>query len=357
MLAIKLSRFGKKKQPTYRIVVLEKNKDPWGDYLENLGHYNPRSKEITLNAERIKYWISQGAQPSDTIHNILVKYPYISYVKWDCNSPVSNPGSTFLNERSQEEFWIRYTKNFYNICDSLIKTHPNVMFQVCASGGGRVDYGSLPYFHEFWASDNTDALQRVFIQNGTSYFFPAMAMAAHVTKAPNGITQRMTPLKYRFDIAMSGRMGIELLPADLNPEELQFAKSAVKVYKDIRPIIQLGNLYRLISPYESSLASLMYVDDLQEKAAVFVFQTQRMFGDFYANVKLKGLDPNKKYKVSEINVPKDKQKKFADEESIFSGEFLMKQGLECVYFGKQDVLSVNLMGEFFSAVFLIEEHL
>ncbi len=290
-----------------------------------------------------------------SVQKVIEQNPYISYVKWDCNSPVNNPYAPFLAADAQELLWIKYIQGFYKVCDSLVKRFPNITFQVCASGGGRVDYGSLPYFHEFWTSDNTDALQRVFIQNGTSHFFPAIAMAAHVAKSPNGITQRTTPLKYRFDVAMSGRLGIELLPADLNADEIAFTKNAVITYKTIRPIVQLGNLYRLLSPYQSSLASLMYVSSDTTKAVAFVYQTQRMFGDFYPPIKLNGLQPNKKYKVTEINVAVKDQKKFTEEESVYSGEFLMQHGLNPVYWGKQGVLSVNLMGEFASAVFLIEE--
>ncbi len=291
----------------------------------------------------------------ESVRKVITQNPYISYVKWDCNSPINNPYAPYLAADAQEQLWIRYIQGFYKICDSLINTFPDITFQVCASGGGRVDYGSLKYFHEFWASDNTDALQRVFIQNGTSHFFPSIAMAAHVAKSPNGITHRTTPLKYRFDVAMSGRMGIELLPADLSNDEFEFAKEAVNTYKNIRPIVQLGNLYRLVSPYQNSLSSLMYVSDNKSKAVVFVYQTQRMFGDFYPSIKLNGIDPNKNYKVTEINVAAKDQKKFTELAAIYSGDFLMKQGLNAVYWGKQGVLSVNLMSEFASAVFLLEE--
>ena len=291
----------------------------------------------------------------ESVNKVIVQNNYISYVKWDCNSPVNNPYAPYLKANEQQQFWIKYIQSFYKICDSLVKTHPNITFQVCASGGGRVDYGSLPFFHEFWTSDNTDALQRVYIQNGTSYFFPAIAMAAHVAPVPNGITQRITPLKYRFDVSMSGRLGIELLPSTLKSEELLFAKDAVKTYKNIRPIVQFGNLYRLISPYQSSLASLMYVTENKDQSVVFVYQTQRMFGDFYPNIKLQGLDPEKKYKITEINVEPKNKKTFPEDELIFTGEFLMNQGLNCVYWSKQGVLSVNLMAEFASAVFLLEE--
>ncbi len=289
----------------------------------------------------------------NSIHNILARYPYISYVKWDANSPVTNPGSTYLPKEEQESLWIKYIDNLYSVCEKLKKNHPGVLLQVCASGGGRVDYGSLPYFHEFWASDNTDALQRVFIQYGTSYFYPAIAMAAHVTKSPNGITQRHTPLKYRFDVAMSGRMGLELLPHDLIGDELVFAKEAVSTYKTIRPIVQFGDLYRLSSPYESPLASLMYATSDQSKAVVFVYQTQRMFGDYYPNLRLKGLDSAKRYRVTEINLMGNPQQPAGDE-AIYTGEFLMKNGLFFSYWGKNGPLSVNAMNEFGSSVFLIE---
>lgn len=132
--------------------------------------------------------------------------------------------------------------------------------QACASGGGRINYGLLPYYDEFWTSDNTDALQRIFIQWGVSNFFPAVAMASHVSVDTNYQTGRKTPLKLRFDVAMSGRMGMELQPAHMTDEDKAFARRAIADYKLIRPVVQQGDLYRLISPFDKTgYASLMYV--------------------------------------------------------------------------------------------------
>lgn len=132
------------------------------------------------------------------------------------------------------------------------------MIQACGSGGGRVSYGVMPYFDEFWVSDNTDALQRLFIQWGTSYFYPSIAMAQHVSASPNHQTGRVVPLKFRFDVAMTGRLGMEIQPKNMTDEEKEFSKKAIAAYKSIRPVIQYGDLYRLISPYDrKGVTSLM----------------------------------------------------------------------------------------------------
>lgn len=128
--------------------------------------------------------------------------------------------------------------------------YPDVVMQACGSGGGRASYGVMPYFNEFWVSDNTDALQRLFIQWGTSYFYPSIAMAQHVSASPNHQTGRIVPLKFRFDIAMTGRLGMEIQPKNMNADEKEFSKKAIDTYKGIRPVIQNGDQYRLISPYE-----------------------------------------------------------------------------------------------------------
>ena len=131
--------------------------------------------------------------------------------------------------------------------------------QACASGGSRVNYGLLPYFGEFWTSDNTDAYQRIYMQWGVSNFYPAIAMASHVSADKNHQTGRRTPLKFRFDVAMSGRLGMEMQPKDMTDGDKEFAKRAIKAYKEIRPIVQHGDLYRLVSPYDKvGFASLMY---------------------------------------------------------------------------------------------------
>jgi len=290
------------------------------------------------------------------VDNLLSENSKIAYIKWDCNSHFSNPGSTYLPKEKQQHVFIDYTLGLYKILDKIRVKYPNVIMQVCASGGGRVDYGSLPYFNEFWASDDTDAWQRIFIQWGTSHFFPAMAMASHVSAVPNGISERVIPIKFRFDVAMTGRLGMELQPSHMTKEEIEFSKVAVENYKRIRPIVQLGDLYRLVSPYESNVSSLMYVSKDQSKAVLFAYHLKWLYGDDYPNIKPKGLNPDKQYLVKEINkIPERKYPEFDTKEQTFSGDFLMNHGFSVLTGGEKNALTVYLRGEYSSAVYEITE--
>lgn len=164
--------------------------------------------------------------------------------------PVLNHGSVHLDKDEQSHLSILYHQGFEDVCRRIRRKYPDVTIQACASGGGRVNYGYLPYFDEFWTSDNTDALQRIYIQWGTSYFFPAIAMGAHISAAPNHQTHRSLPLKYRIDVAMSGRLGMEIQPRNMTDEEKNLCREAIAAYKEIRPVVQFGELYRLMSPYD-----------------------------------------------------------------------------------------------------------
>ena len=143
----------------------------------------------------------------------------IDYIKWDANMTLFNYGSTYLPRDKQSHLYIAYHRGLENILKRIHAKYPGLVMQACASGGGRINYGLLPYYDEFWTSDNTDALQRIFIQWGVSNFFPAVAMASHVSVDTNYQTGRKTPLKLRFDVAMSGRMGMELQPAHMTDED------------------------------------------------------------------------------------------------------------------------------------------
>ena len=185
-----------------------------------------------------------------TFDEVIALSPDISYIKWDANRHVDNFGSEYLSKENQTHFWIDYTKGLYSVYERIRAKHPDVLIQLCSSGGGRLDFGALKYHDEFWASDNTNSLDRIFIQYSTNLFFPAKATAAHVSTTPNHQTGMMAPLKFRFDVAMTGRLGMELQPKDLTGDELPFAEQAIKNYKRIRPIVQFGDLYRLKSPYD-----------------------------------------------------------------------------------------------------------
>lgn len=133
------------------------------------------------------------------VDDLMTQYPDIAYIKWDANMAIMNHGSNYLTADKQSHMYIEYHKGFESVCQRIRAKYPDLVIQACASGGGRANYGYLPYFDEFWVSDNTDALQRIYMQWGTSYFFPAIAMASHISAAPNHQTFRTVPLKYRID--------------------------------------------------------------------------------------------------------------------------------------------------------------
>jgi alpha-galactosidase len=261
------------------------------------------------------------------VDDLLTAHPRIAYIKWDANRHVENFGSPYLPANRQSHWWIDSTRGLYAVYDRLMAKHPGVIFQACSSGGGRVDFGSLAYHHEFWASDNTDAFSRIFLQWGTTHFYPAMAMGAHVSASPNHQTGNTSPLKLRFDVAMGGRLGVELQPAQMTPDELVFAKKAIAEYKRIREVVQLGDLYRLISPYKEDHAALMYVVPTKERAIVFAYSLRYHSRQDYPTVKLQGLDPAATYRVQEINRD-SKQKLFNGDGETFRGDFLMKFGAQ-----------------------------
>ncbi|MGN0213618.1 MAG: alpha-galactosidase [Muribaculaceae bacterium] len=258
---------------------------------------------------------------------LMTKYPEIDYVKWDANMDIRNHGSNYLTADNQSHLYIEYHRGFEKVCQRIRAKYPNLTIQACASGGGRANYGVLPYFDEFWVSDNTDALQRVYMQWGTSYFFPAIAMASHIAASPNHNTYRIVPLKYRIDVAMSGRLGMEIQPKNMTGEEKDLCRRAIEQYKQIRPIVQFGDIYRLVSPYDKQgVASLMYVDDSCSKAVFFWWKTEHFYGMHIPRVPMAGLDASKHYRVSELNRIDKTPLRF--EGKVYSGEFLMSNGLE-----------------------------
>lgn len=264
------------------------------------------------------------------VDNLMTKYPEIDYIKWDANMPILNHGSQYLTMNDQSHLYIEYHRGLEKACQRIRAKYPDLTIQACASGGGRANWGVLPYFDEFWVSDNTDALQRIYMQWGTSYFFPAIAMASHISATPNHTVFRTTAMKYRIDVAMSGRLGMEIQPKNMSDEEKELCRKAITEYKQIRPIVQFGDLYRLVSPYDKiGLASLMYVDEAKTKSVFFWWKTESFQNEHLPRVKMAGLDAKKNYKVHELN--RIDLKPMDVEGKTFSGEYLMNVGLEMPY--------------------------
>ena len=266
----------------------------------------------------------------NTIDNLMTNYPDIYYIKWDANMNIANHGSQYLSADDQSHLLVDYHRGLKKTLERIRAKYPDLVIQDCASGGGRANWGYMPYFDEFWVSDNTDALQRVYMQWGTSYFFPAQVMASHISAAPNHQTQRVIPLKYRIDVAMSGRLGMEIQPKNMTDEEKALCKKAIAEYKTIRPIVQMGNIYRLQSPYDKQgVASLMYVDDAKDKAVFYWWKTETFVNQHLPRVKMAGLDPTKTYRIHELN--RIDNEPLAFEGKTFTGAYLMANGLEIPY--------------------------
>ncbi len=239
---------------------------------------------------------------------VLSENPDISYVKWDCNRYLTQPGSN-----SASHLWVDYVRALYDIFERLVQKHPRVEIMMCAGGGGRVDYGATRFAHEFWPSDNTDPMRRVLIQWGYSHFFPAIAVSAHVTSMGE------RPLKFSFDVAMSGRLGMDMDIDTLSAEDRTFAAAAIQTYKSIRDTVQLGDLYRLESPYEGKRASLMVTH--RREAVVFVYGLGPVEG---SPLGLRGLNPDSIYRIEEINLTHGEDGHLGE----WSGALLMESGID-----------------------------
>ena len=263
----------------------------------------------------------------EVVDTLMNKYPEIDYIKWDANAPIMEHGSHYLSADDQSHLYIDYHRGLTKTLERIRAAHPDVTIQACASGGGRANWGILPWFDEFWTSDNNDALQRIYMQWGTSYFFPAIAMASHISASPNHQTFRRIPTKFRADVAMSGRLGLEMQPKDMNEEDRAICAQAIEDYKKIRPIVQFGDLYRLQSPFDKKgVASLMYVTPEKDDAVFFWWKTETFMNQQLPRIPMAGLDPEKEYVVTELNRIDNVPLPF--EGQSFTGKFLMSNGLE-----------------------------
>ena len=262
------------------------------------------------------------------VDNLKTEFPQLSYIKWDMNTPLSSFGSYYLSDKEQSHLYIAYHKGLRNVLERIRSKYPDLVMQDCASGGGRVNYGLLPYFDEYWTSDNTDALQRIYMQWGNSYFFPAIAMGSHVSASPNHQTGRSIPLKFRFDVAMSARLGMEMQPKDMSESERTFSRKAIETYKQIRPLVQFGDLYRLISPYsDQGVSSLMYCSEDKSEAVFFAYKLKHFVAQPIPTFRMDGLNPDANYRITELNAAEN-SKSILAEGKTFSGKFLMGQGVE-----------------------------
>lgn len=250
------------------------------------------------------------------VDGLLTKYPDIAFFKWDCNSPITNIWSNY--EKKQSHLYVDYVRGLYNVLDRLRAKYPHVRMMMCAGGGGRCDYEGLKYFTEFWPSDNTDPVDRLYIQWGFSQIFPAKALCAHVTS-----WNKSASIKFRTDVAMMGKLGFDQNIDEMSADDLRYCQNAVKEYNRLKPVIFDGDQYRLVSPWSGQHTSTMYVDRDRRNAVAFAFDIFPLNVDHTTNVKLQGLDPDANYAVREIN----RYDTSKGDATTYSGEYLMTVGL------------------------------
>lgn len=255
------------------------------------------------------------------VDEMLTKNPGIAYIKWDCNRMMTNAYSPYLQER-QSNVYIDYVHSLYAILDKLRKKYPALPMMLCSGGGGRTDYGGLKYFTEFWPSDNTDPFERVFIQWGYSYFFPANTISCHVT------SWGKQSLKFRTDVAMMGRLGYDIDVARMPEKDLQFSQQAVINYKRLSNIVWQGDQYRLVNPNQQERAAVVYVNNDKNKAVLFSYTLHPRYGTNWTPVKLQGLDATKLYTVTETNLYPGTNSELPENGKQFTGEYLMNIGLQ-----------------------------
>jgi alpha-galactosidase len=261
----------------------------------------------------------------------------IAYFKWDMNRAISEPGWPGVAVPEQRTLWVKYTRNFYELLDRLRAKHPGLEIESCSGGGGRIDLGVLRRVDEVWPSDNTDAFDRLRIQEGFTMAYTPKIMSAWVTDVPN-MNGRSTPLPYRFLVAMQGALGIGANLNKFTDADFALGSRLVEVYKRIRATVQLGDLYRIISPRSGDMTANAWVSRDGNQAVLFAFRHGQQFNTPAAPVRLRGLDEKALYRIDSVV-----DGKLVSRHKEASGAYLMNSGL-----------TLNLRGDYDAAAIILE---
>ena len=275
------------------------------------------------------------------VDSLFIKNPGLAFIKWDCNSPVFNSYSAYLQKQKlpQSHLPVEYVRGLYSVLEKIRAKYPTIPMMLCSGGGGRGDYELLKYFTEFWPSDDTEPVERIYMQWDYSYFFPSIATDNHVTDWGK------QPVKFRVDVASMGKLGFDIVVDKLSEKDFAFCQQAVKNYNSFKHTVWQGDLYRLLNPHENRLASLMYVSKDQNNAIMFNLMVNNRVAITATAlpVQLAGLDPAKKYHVKELNLYPGTSSPL-DENKAYSGDFLMKVGINPQVNGRRQsvVLEINV---------------
>lgn len=258
------------------------------------------------------------------VDNLFVKNPELAFIKWDCNSIIYNAYSAYLNKKKipQSHLYVEYINGLFKVLQRIRAKYPKVPMMLCSGGGGRGDYEMLKYFTEFWPSDDTDPLERIFMQWDYSYFFPSIVMDNHVTDWGK------QSIKFKVDVASMGKLGFDIVASHLSEKDMQLAKEAVANYNSFKHVVWHGDQYRLVNPHKSDIASVMYVTSDKTRAIIFNYlvSNRQRLTENERPIKLNGLDPTKKYTIREINLYQG-SKSPVNSAIVYSGDFLMNVGI------------------------------
>ena len=222
----------------------------------------------------------------------------ISYVKWDMNRSLTDVWSAALPASRQGELFHRFVLGVYDILDRMCRDFPHILIEGCCGGGGRFDAGMLYYTPQIWCSDNTDAIDRLRIQYGTSFCYPISAMGAHVSAVPNQQTGRSVSMETRGVVAMAGTFGYEMDLNHTTQEERETIKKQVAFFKEHYDLIQRGDYYRLSDPFAAPFTAWEQVSPDRREALVSLVSHANHAAAPFRTLRLKGLDPEAQYRVN-----------------------------------------------------------
>ena len=290
---------------------LIKNHPDWIIHTEGRESYQVRNQyTLDLSREDVCDYII------DTLSGILSR-ANIEYIKWDMNRCMSEPGSAFWDSEHQGEVMHRYILGLYRVLETITQRFPNVLFESCASGGARFDAGMLYYMPQTWTSDDSDAVERLKIQYGTSIVYPFSTMGAHVSAVPNHQVGRITSFEMRCNVALAGQFGFELDLNKCTEEELKTAEKSIKTYRELGEVFHKGDCYRLKSPFDSDVCAIEFISE--DKNTVILTLNSSKANPYAPDeyILFEGLDENAVYALDGT----DKR---------FGGDYLMNIGYHFV---------------------------
>jgi alpha-galactosidase len=296
-LGEEINKLGLKLGLWFEPEMISKDSDLYRHHPDWLLHIPNRRLSHSRNQYVLDY---SRKEVQDAIYDMMVailENAPIAYVKWDMNRNMTEIGSATLPKERQKETAHRYILGVYDLMERITRRFPDVLFESCAGGGGRFDPGILHYMPQTWTSDDTDAVERLKIQYGTSLVYPLSSMGAHVSAVPNHQVRRITPIKTRAEVAFFGVFGYELDIERLPQDEKDAIKEQVAFYKANRELLQQGIFYRLISPFQENVTCWMVVSEDQRTALVGYYKVLALPNPRFFTVKFQGLLPDVQYEL------------------------------------------------------------